>query len=191
MSLTRHSHLQQAHLIWGHWLQEGHWAVDATCGNGHDTLKLSELVGASGGVIALDIQEEAIESAKSRVKAPNVHFFCQSHASFPSLSQEHPIHLIAYNLGYLPGGEKDKTTLKESTLMSLKAALKLVTPGGLISLTCYPGHPEGAAEEALLLDYVNQLDSREYNVSHTQWKNRNEAPSLLIIQRNSYHSNQH
>jgi len=185
MSLLRFSHLQQAHLIWDHWLQEGDWAIDATCGNGYDTLKLSELVGASGGVIALDIQEEAIKSAKSHAPAPNVHFFCQSHTSFPPLSEEHPIRLIAYNLGYLPGGEKDKTTLKESTLMSLKAALTLVSPGGLISITCYPGHLEGAAEEALLLDYTNQLDPREYNVSHTQWKNRNEAPSLLIIQRNT------
>ncbi len=30
--------------------------VDATCGNGHDTLELARLVGPSGCVVALDIQ---------------------------------------------------------------------------------------------------------------------------------------
>ena len=185
MSLLRFSHLQQAHLTWNHWLQEGDWAIDATCGNGHDTLKLRELVGATGGVIALDIQEEAIESAIRRASAPNVHFFCQSHTTFPSLSEQHPIRLIVYNLGYLPGGEKDKTTLRETTLASLKSALSLVSPGGLVSLTLYPGHPEGAAERTFLLDYVATLDPGEFIVSHTSWENRNAAPSLLIIQKNT------
>lgn len=185
MSLLRFSHLQHAHLLWDQWVQEGDWAIDATCGNGHDTLKLSELVGATGKVIALDIQEEAIQSARSRAGAPNVHFFCQSHTVFPPLSEQHPIRLIVYNLGYLPGGEKDKTTLRETTLASLKSALSLVAPGGLVSLTLYPGHPEGAAERTLLLDFVTTLDPGEFNVSHTSWENRKASPSLLIIQENT------
>ncbi len=179
----RHSHLEHAHLLWSQWTKPGSWAIDATCGNGHDTLKLRELVGASGGVIALDVQEEAIASAQKRLKAPNVHFFCQSHVTFPSLAETHPIRLIVYNLGYLPGGDKGKTTLSKTTLLSLQAALSLVEAGGLISLTLYPGHPEGAVEERALKKFAAGLCPRTFRVSHTRWENRNAAPSLLLIQK--------
>lgn len=39
-------------------LQRGDTAVDATCGHGHDTLALAELVGPTGRVYALDLQVE-------------------------------------------------------------------------------------------------------------------------------------
>ena len=179
----RHSHLSHAHFLWSQWLQEGDWAIDATCGNGHDTCVLSKLVGESGGVIALDIQEEAIKGAKMRAKAPHIHFFCQSHTDFPPLSDEYPIRLIVYNLGYLPGGDKLRTTLKSSTLTSLKRGLSLIEAGGFISITCYPGHKQGAIERSALLRFSKALDPHCFSVSHTCWENRDTAPSLLIIQK--------
>ena len=43
---------------------EGDICIDATAGNGHDTLLLAELVGASGSIIAFDIQEQAVQETK-------------------------------------------------------------------------------------------------------------------------------
>lgn len=42
--------------------------IDLTCGNGYDTLFLSNLAGISGCVKAFDIQEEAIERTKKLLK---------------------------------------------------------------------------------------------------------------------------
>ena len=54
-----HYYLQQ-------WLRPGDRAVDATCGNGRDTLLLARLVGEEGRVWALDIQAEALARTRQR-----------------------------------------------------------------------------------------------------------------------------
>lgn len=46
-------------------LQPGDIAVDATMGNGHDTLFMAECVGKTGLVYAFDIQAQAIEATSS------------------------------------------------------------------------------------------------------------------------------
>lgn len=51
--------------------------------------------------------------------------------------------LVAFNLGYLPGGNKAITTKSETTLQALEAASRILKPGGLISLVVYVGHPGG------------------------------------------------
>ena len=58
------SHLDLAHAYWQKVAGKGLWAIDATCGNGHDTLFLSETF---EGVIALDIQNEALENTRNLV----------------------------------------------------------------------------------------------------------------------------
>ena len=40
--------------------QEGDTVIDATVGNGHDTIILAHLVGDQGKVFGFDIQEQAI-----------------------------------------------------------------------------------------------------------------------------------
>lgn len=173
------NHLTFAHAIWKAHLEPGDWAIDATCGNGQDTAILAQI---TANVIALDIQPRAIESASSRAQA---HFFCQSHESFPSFCEGKRIQLIVYNLGYLPGGDKTLTTRVESTLMSIRAAQALIGDGGLISITCYPGHPEGAREQAALLDYVKKLPPQRWDCTHHTWENRQNSPSLLLIKKKS------
>ncbi|NGX39025.1 MAG: Demethylmenaquinone methyltransferase [Chlamydiae bacterium] len=184
------SHLDLAHSFWEKGLASGGWAIDATCGNGHDTLRLSRLVGPNGGVIGLDIQKEALESTKALLKEnqkeEGVHLFHQSHEEFPPLANENPVQLIVYNLGYLPGGNKALTTRVASTLSSVEKALALLSPGGTVSLTCYPGHPEGEKEESALLDYSQSLLAPDWSVSFHRFLNRRKAPSLLVIQKNIY-----
>ncbi len=45
-----------AQLMWGQFVKPGDFVVDATCGNGGDTLWLSRAVGPTGRVLALDVQ---------------------------------------------------------------------------------------------------------------------------------------
>jgi hypothetical protein len=183
MEGKRHfSHLDLAKTYWAKCVQKDTWAIDATCGNGHDTLMLSQIC---SGVIALDVQEKALANTRMRLSAnANVHFFCQNHESFPKLSYEKPISLIVYNLGYLPGGNMELTTLSSTTLKSLSTALDIIIGGGLISLSCYPGHSEGAREEKDLLAFAKGLDPKIWSVCHHQWINRSNAPSLLLLQKN-------
>jgi hypothetical protein len=146
-----------------------------TCGNGHDTHFLSNL-GAQ--VIGFDIQEKAIEATKLLV--PSAKLYHQSHKALRSIDLAAPPALIVYNLGYLPGGDKTIVTRKESTIESLKKAVEL---SKAISIMCYPGHEEGAEEEAEVLNFVRTLSHREWNVLFHQWPNRLKGPSLFWLTR--------
>lgn len=179
-----------AHHYWKKILSNEDWAIDATCGNGKDTLALAQMIGSKGGIIGLDIQEIAIqntryllESMLQKEQLPQIQLFTQSHASFPLEALDKPIRLIVYNLGYLPGGNKQITTLRSSTLESLRQALGLILEGGAISITCYPGHSEGEKELKDLLIFSTSLSTRDWNVCHHTWINRQKSPSLLIIQK--------
>lgn len=174
------SHLDLAHSFWKRLLQPKDTAIDATFGNGHDTRFIQSCI-PEGKIYAMDIQESAIKNGKENFS--NIYFFTQSHATFPKDIEKETVSLIVYNLGYLPGGDKSLTTTQESTLKSLQEALLLLKHGGLISITCYPGHPEGAEEEKALLEWSRSLDKHTWGVSYTQWNNRLNAPSLLLIQR--------
>ncbi len=155
------SHLELAHSSWEKILHKGDTVVDATAGNGYDTLFLAEQVLSpkSGTVYTIDIQEPALTQTRQLLERSlpkplwgQIHYLNQSHARFPDFFSSLSIKLFAYNLGYLPGGEKSITTLKESTIQSIENALELVAPGGVISITCYPGHHEGANEELALFE---------------------------------------
>lgn len=188
------SHLDLAHHYWALLLQNGDWAIDATCGSGQDTLKLAEILdkAGGGGVIGIDVQEEAILRTKKLLQenlSPEVfkkiYIFKQSHVNFPELSSEVPIKLIVYNLGYLPKGNKQLTTQTGTTLESVGKALDLLLPGGIISLTCYPGHKEGAIEEKALLKMVKELPPSHWNICYHCFPNRAAGPSLILIQKNN------
>ncbi len=179
-------HLDFTQFFWKQVLQLGDWAIDATCGNGRDTQKIAQIISPHDGIIAIDVQEKAIASTSSllaHLQSPKIHFFQQCHSSFPIEANNHPIKLIVYNLGYLPGGDKTRTTKVETTLCSVQQGLALLQPGGLISITCYPGHQEGAREEIALFEFVYQLNSGIWSVSHHTWINRKQSPTLFLLQK--------
>ncbi|MCI0382445.1 MAG: class I SAM-dependent methyltransferase [Chlamydiae bacterium] len=184
-------HLDLAFKYWKRLLRPGDWAIDATCGNGKDTVRLANLLDSSGGLVALDIQEEAIQSTKKYLtksltpeKLAQIHLLHQSHEEFPSFAKGKPIRLIVYNLGYLPGGNKKKPTIPTTTLRSVKEFMPYLLPEGALSITCYPGHKAGQEEQELLLNWVQTLDRHLWDVTHHEWKDRTLAPSLLLIQKN-------
>lgn len=187
------SHLDLAHRYWKLLLAPGDIVIDATCGNGYDTLELAKavLTEKTGTLYALDIQVEAITSSQMFLQknlSPAIFnriIFKQGcHSQFPEEIPEESVKLIVYNLGYLPKGDKTKTTQAETTLQSLESAKRLLIPGGAISLTCYPGHPEGEKEERAMLAYTKEFSPSIWSSSHHRWINRQQAPSLLILQKN-------
>ena len=48
-------------------LKNGDSVLDATAGNGYDTLKAAKLVQPNGNVVAIDIQKQAIEATKAKL----------------------------------------------------------------------------------------------------------------------------
>jgi tRNA1(Val) A37 N6-methylase TrmN6 len=141
-----------AHLLLGRCIQRGDLVVDATAGNGHDALFLAQQVAPGGHVHAFDIQPEAIVRAQHRIAeaglADHVTFHHTDHASMATRLPHESVRAVLFNLGYLPGSDRATTTMRDSTLTALHAAAQLLHSGGLLSLVCYPGHPQGAEELA-------------------------------------------
>jgi len=188
------SHIDWAHYLWRQVVRQGECVIDATCGNGHDTLILAQLSleKDQGAVYAMDIQESAIENTKLLLKATlqrdiyqRVRFFQTCHSRFPNEIEDRKIALIVYNLGYLPGSSKELTTQTETSLMSIQNAMMLLKDGGCISITCYPGHAEGEKEEEQVLLLCASLDPQKWSCCHHRWVNRKKSPSLLWIQKES------
>lgn len=188
------SHLDLARQYREKILLPGDIAVDATCGNGKDTLTLARLAltNNSGTLYAYDIQPDAIAAAQEYVHrhtSPEVfariRFLLSDHTEFSSDIIPGSVKLLVYNLGYLPGGDKNITTKATSTIASLLSAVPLIAPHGAISITCYPGHPEGLVEEAQITQWASTLDPTEWSSCRHQWLNRRAAPSLLLLQRSS------
>lgn len=139
-------------------ISEGDTVIDGTAGNGHDTVFLADCVGSNGRVLAFDIQEQAIRSAKAAVMAANfgdrVEFHQLSHARMAEHAQHGSVAAIMFNLGYLPGDDHHFTTQTEETLTALTVAANLLKSGGILSVVCYPGHSEGAAEAARVEEWA-------------------------------------
>src|ERR1700728_1018649 len=139
-------HIELAHRYWQEMVGPHDLVIDATCGNGYDTLFLASLKPKM--LYAIDIQSQAIQETSKRLykdfspeEMNNIKVLQMSHETFPAEIQPHSIKLIVYNLGYLPKGNKTQTTLAETTVRSLQSALSLICDNGIISVTCYPGHP--------------------------------------------------
>jgi tRNA G37 N-methylase Trm5 len=184
------SHIDLAHHYWKALVKEDDIVVDATCGNGHDTLFLAKLKPQK--LYSIDLQARALDSAKklllshlSAEECASIEFVEGNHQTFPKEILSESVKLLVYNFGYLPGADKSITTLAESSLQSLKTALSLIVGGGAISLTCYPGHAEGLREEKSLLAFIETLNPREWSCCLHRWSNRNQAPNLLFLQKST------
>ena len=64
---------EYAHLCLEKRLNNGDCVLDATAGNGYDTLKAAQLVQPNGRVISIDIQEDAIEATEAQLTLSLIH----------------------------------------------------------------------------------------------------------------------
>jgi len=145
-------------------LSAGALALDATAGNGFDTIFLAEKVAPTGRVFAFDVQAEAMANTQRKLEARRLDHLGELHqASHAELASVLPASLkgklavAAFNLGYLPGGDKTVTTDAETTLRGLELAAEWLAPGALLSVLVYRGHPAGQRESAAILAWLEQL----------------------------------
>lgn len=168
-------------------IRPGDTVVDATLGNGHDTCMLAELVGEGGRVIGFDIQPDAVAHTAEALQGKGLLGRCTLYAEGHQHMGEHvtaPVRAVAFNLGWLPGGDKHITTLWETTQQALSAALALLEKGGVCTVCAYPGHAEGDRERHALADWLSTLRPQEFNVLHSRFLNAGPgAPECFIIQK--------
>ena len=165
----------------------GDTAVDATMGNGHDTLMLCEAVGTEGRVYAFDVQEQALEETRKRLQehgmAERAVLLCTGHEHMAEYVRE-SVKAVMFNLGWLPGGDHRVTTRWETTKQAVESALELLAPMGVLVICVYPGHPEGEREAGELAGLLSGLSNREYNVLHQRFLNATAgAPECFIVQK--------
>lgn len=153
-------------------------AVDATLGNGYDTDFLASVFKK---VYSFDIQQSAVDNYLLKNK-DNVVVIHDSHINLELYIKE-KIDVFIYNLGYLPGSSKEVTTKCESTLSSIKIALKLLVPGGMLLAIMYPGHAEGKKENDAILEFAKKLSKKEFGIMLHTFINREKAPQLVIIEK--------
>ena len=174
------------HFIMEH-IKVGDTVVDFTMGNGNDTLFLSKAVGTEGRVYAFDIQEEALTSTREHLVtngAPeNYTLICASHHRVKEFVKE-PIKAGMFNLGYLPrSGKKAVTTMRETTMPAVEAAIELLAPDGVLIVAIYPGHEEGALEGEMLREYFSTLS--KYRICPSEFKilNSPTSPYFFLVEK--------
>ncbi len=168
-------------------VQKGDVVIDATMGNGYDTIYLGNLVGENGKVYAFDVQEEAIKSTKKKVERDNmterVELILDGHQNLDKYVKEE-VSCVVFNLGYLPRAKHVVITKPDTTLEAIKKSLKLLKPNGIISIAAYIGHEGGLEEKNYICEYLDNLNQNEFNVLHMQFTNQiNNPPQLILIEK--------
>lgn len=165
-------------------LATAQYIVDATAGNGRDTLFLAQHSAAEAVITAFDIQETALTKTRQLLEkhrlAEKVHLILDSHANIARHVTK-PVDLAVFNLGYLPGGSHAISTHASSTLEAVQQLMELLGAGGIISLIAYPGYPEGLAEHSVLQEYFLRLAPNLITVSCWQMINHTGNPPVLYI----------
>lgn len=166
-------------------VKEGDLCIDATAGRGNDTLHLCRLVGDSGHVTAFDIQQDAVDSTSALLEkhgmASRADVLLKSHSEMAELFEEESVSLIAFNFGWLPKGDHTINTRKETSIAAIEQGLKLLKPGGIMTLIIYYGRDTGFEERDALLEYLPTLDSRMYTVIEMPFVNRPNCPPIPIV----------
>ncbi len=172
-------------------IRPGDTVIDATLGNGHDTLFLAEQIGDEGHLFGFDIQATAVNNTLKRLTSHRLDhratLIMKSHAYIADFIPERfhgHVKCIMFNLGYLPGSDKSITTLPESTLSALNIALNLLSEDGVISILAYSGHPGGADECSAVKVWASQLPAALYKISVSELlSDHNLSPEWMLISR--------
>jgi len=175
-----------AHALIRKHVKPGDRVVDATVGNGHDTIFLADLVGPSGQVDGFDIQSEAIESTRQKLQSQSFKHIALhqlGHEKMTDLVQA-PVQAVMFNLGYLPGGDKQIITRAGTTAAALQWASKLLSPDGIVTIVVYTGHPGGQQEAKAITVFYRSLPVSEFVITvHKPASDKLNAPFLITITR--------
>ena len=104
-----------------------------------------------------------------------------SHANVENYVKE-PICAGMFNLGYLPGGDKSITTMRETTMPAIEAALRLLDRAAVLNIAVYPGHAEGDAEGKMITEYLSTLDRRKICCTQIKILNSPTSPYFIVVE---------
>ncbi|CAM3202434.1 class I SAM-dependent methyltransferase [Lactiplantibacillus plajomi] len=146
---------------------------------------MAKLVGPAGHVYGFDIQAAAIRATASALAAHDLdQQVTLTQTGHENLAQvipaSQPVKCAVFNLGYLPGGNKEIVTKASTTLTAVQALESRLAVNGLILLLVYTGHPGGQDEATALLDHVKQLDQHQFQVLQYGFLNQVHRPPYLV-----------
>ena len=177
--------LTLSHKFIGEHVKPGQLVIDATAGKGKDTLMLCKLVGDSGKVIAMDIQEAAITQTKELLVTEGwdhvAELHLDSHSNMSKYAEPGSVDCIVFNFGWLPGGDHNVFTHKETNIEAIEQGLTLLKSGGIMSLTVYYGRNNGYEERDAILDYLTTIDDTKYTVMVLNFTNRKNDPPFPVF----------
>lgn len=173
------------------WMAEtarpGDFCIDATAGRGRDTAYLCELVGQDGRVLALDLQPEAVSSTlrllERRGLADRARVILDSHANLRRYAPPDSARCIAFNFGWLPGGDHKIFTRAETSVEAVQQGLDILQPGGVMTLCIYYGRENGCQERDALLQFLRGADPGRFTVVVHTFANRGGDPPIFILVR--------
>ncbi len=179
----------QAHQLLLEHLSRGDVVIDATAGNGYDTLFLAEQVGPEGYVLAIDLQSQACDSCQQKVAEREfcqVEIHCRNHAELETIlphERHGQVAAVMFNLGYLPGGDKSVVTVGETTRSALSAALNVLREGGVISILVYRGHAGGNEEAAAVGAWMEEALRQGHSQLYQSPANSPISPVLMLVRK--------
>ena len=178
---------QLAHNVIRRIVQPGDTVIDATAGNGNDTQMLATLVGAAGRTIAIDIQQSAIDSTSNRLTKAGLTADLRlgDHARELKKLQASGlcVKAVMFNLGYLPGSDKQITTAGNSTLAAIQVASDILLPGGAVTIIAYRGHAGGLEETAIVEQWIAELPTDRFEISRIEGDSTQATSPVLLVVR--------
>lgn len=167
------------------WVPEGGTYVDATMGNGNDTLLFCRMAGKSGKVYAFDIQEEALKKTRDLLYSQNLldcaELILDGHEHMDRYIGKNTADAVCFNFGYLPGGSHAAATRAETSIEAIRKGLCILKPGGMMSLCIYCGGDTGFEEKEQILKYLKELLPKEYIVIVNEYYNRRNHPPMPVF----------
>ncbi len=168
-------------------LPAGGTFLDATCGNGHDTLFLCRKASPNGRVLALDIQPAAVEAtnrllAEHGLQGVGRAIVCD-HRDLGHLVPPGTLDAAVFNFGWLPGADHAVHSAAESTLPALQAALDALKPGGVLAAVLYSGKVIGDGEKQAVLEFFRALPLTKYTVlvcEFANWASTAPLPCFVL-----------
>lgn len=164
-------------------VKPGDTVVDATMGNGNDTLLLAGLVGDKGMVYSFDIQESALESTRKKLEKAGIEGYVKlildGHQNIDRYVPK-GIRAVMFNLGYLPKGDHSIGTKADTTIEALNKSMELLMVGGIIMMVIYYGGDSGFEEKDAVLQYIKTIDCRKYTVLVSDFVNQINCPPIAV-----------
>jgi predicted methyltransferase len=181
---------EKVHQLLSEHLRCGDFAIDATAGNGHDTVLLARLVGTSGRTLAIDVQPSALEVTHARLLSNQLQTGVTLQLSEHAQALETlatgctgAVAAIVFNLGYLPGSDKTIQTQSTTTGRALNAAAHLLRPQGLLCVTAYRAHPGGEDEASTVEQWMQAKASESWDIQSHIPPSPNQPPILWVAKK--------